>query len=89
MTPSLRGCEAFSTLRALTRTSITWALSLMQHKSQVSLRGSPCVHGVASTPHEEVRDKSGQLPHSVVVLRDSDYNRTRDKTVSLIVEIYP
>ena len=26
------------------------------HKSRVSLRGPPCAHGVASTPHGEVRD---------------------------------
>ena len=27
-----------------------------RHKSRVSLRGPPCAHGVAGTPHEEVRD---------------------------------
>jgi hypothetical protein len=26
------------------------------HKSRVSLRGPPCAHGVAGTPHGEVRD---------------------------------
>jgi hypothetical protein len=27
-----------------------------RHKSRVSLRGPPCVHGVSGTPHGEVRD---------------------------------
>ena len=27
-----------------------------RHKSQVSLEGPPCVHGVSDTPHGEVRD---------------------------------
>ena len=27
-----------------------------RHKSQVSLRGFPCAHGVSGTPHGEVRD---------------------------------
>ena len=27
-----------------------------RHKSQVSLWGPPCAHGVAGTPHGEVRD---------------------------------
>jgi hypothetical protein len=27
-----------------------------RHKSRVSLRGSPCAHGVGGTPHGKVRD---------------------------------
>ena len=30
-----------------------------RHKSRVSLRGPPCAHGVANTPHEEVWDMIG------------------------------
>jgi hypothetical protein len=30
-----------------------------RHKSRVSLRGPPCAHGVADTPHGEVRDIFG------------------------------
>jgi hypothetical protein len=34
-----------------------------RHKSRVSLRGPPCAHGVAGTPHGEVRDtKSDHSP---------------------------
>lgn len=32
-----------------------------QHKSQVSLWGLPCVHGVAGSLHEEVRDMLGEI----------------------------
>jgi hypothetical protein len=60
MTPSLRGWEAFQTPGALTHIRITWSLSPMAPQTQVSLRGPPCAHGVAGTPHGEVRDSSGK-----------------------------
>ena len=33
-----------------------------RHKSRVLLRGTPCAHGVAGTPHGEVRDIKHWLP---------------------------
>jgi hypothetical protein len=44
---------------ALTHIRNTWSLSPMVHKSQVSLRGPPCAHSVAGTPHREVCDNGG------------------------------
>ena len=41
-----------------------------RHKSQASLRGPPCAHGVAGTPQGEVHDIVGQV--EVVVTPESD-----------------
>src|SRR6202048_4534206 len=43
-----------------------------RHKSRVSLRGPPCAHGVAGTPHGEVRDthphQMESMPSSTIVI---------------------
>ena len=41
------------------------------HKSQASLRGPPCAHGVAGTPQGEVRDNSpGTIPVNKTPIRE-------------------
>ena len=62
MPPSLHGWEAFPTPGALTHTKTRVLRSFgpshqRRHKSQVSIQGPPCAHGVSYTPHREVRDK--------------------------------
>ena len=42
--------------RGLIHTRITWASHQRRHKSQMSLHGPLCTHGVSGTPHGEVRD---------------------------------
>ena len=56
MSASLRGWEAFSTAGALTHFRITWALSPMAPQLSGVTLGSPFAHGVADTPHGEVRN---------------------------------
>ena len=50
-------------LRALTHTRITWALPPMAPQIPIVTPGSPCAHGVADTPHGEVRDKKIRLSY--------------------------
>ena len=40
-----------------------------RHKSQVSLRGLPCTHGVLGSPHGEVREISGVILDQILHLK--------------------
>ena len=61
VTPSLHGWEAFPTPGALTTLGSLGPSHQRRHKSQVSLRGSSCDHGVSGTPHGEVRDTEFEM----------------------------
>ena len=56
VTPNLQGWEAFPMPGALTHTRSLGLSHQRRHKSQVSLWGPLCAHGVSDTPHGKVRD---------------------------------
>ena len=62
VTPSLYGWEAFWTLGALIHISIIWASSPSTPQVSGITSGSPLGHGIAGTPHEEVRDTETRVP---------------------------
>ena len=61
VTSSLRRWEAFSTLGAFTHTRITWALSTLAPQVLSVNFGFLCAHGLAGTPHKDVRNGKNPL----------------------------
>ena len=55
VTPSLHGWRRSQRLGPSPTLGSFGSSPLWRHKSRVSLRGDPCAHGVASTPHGEVQ----------------------------------
>jgi hypothetical protein len=58
--------------RALTHIRINWSLSPMASQVPGVIRVPPCAHGVAGTPHGEVRDIHPQqiesMPSSTILI---------------------
>jgi hypothetical protein len=68
MTLSLCGWEAFSTPGASPTLGSLGPSHQWRHKPRMSLRGPPCAHGVAATPHGEVRNTSPLFPSTKYVM---------------------
>jgi hypothetical protein len=72
MTPSLHGWKVFPMPGALIHMRITWPSHHRRRKSQVSLRGSFCAHGVLGIPYEEVCNihshQTESMPSSTIFL---------------------